>query len=546
MDNKIDILVVDDRPENLLLLEHILADQGYNIIKAGSGEQALALLLDYDIALVLLDVQMSGMNGYETAELMRGMAKTQHVPIIFVTAISEEKKHIYKGYQVGAIDFLFKPLDPDILRCKVHIFAELHCQRRLIETQNKRLEELATTDSLTGLCNRRVFLDAVKRECGRSQRHSDPTSIAFFDLDRFKSINDSHGHGFGDRVLKELADVLRHGSRVSDLPCRYAGDEFALLMPNTSSPEAVLTTDRIRQQFCDLIIDTDTWSLKASITGGVSTCDAGSQIEAEELVRRADEAMYSAKVNGGNCVQAWNSDCSQQTETDDTETIRALRAKMDRMASMSQEMLIRSVRSLVEALDARDPYTRSHSHNVTHFATGIARKMNLASEQLSLIRRAAIVHDIGKIGIPDSILRKPGSLSQTERSRMEDHVIIGVRILDPLHTMNDELPIVRSHHERMDGQGYPYGLAGDEIPLGGRILCVADAFDAITSNRVYRPGRSIARAIEVLTSDQGKQFDVDVVDALLEWIGEYGDPEQLTVTDMLVAKTTVSVPHTGL
>jgi putative nucleotidyltransferase with HDIG domain len=214
---------------------------------------------------------------------------------------------------------------------------------------------------------------------------------------------------------------------------------------------------------------------------------------------------------------------------------------MDRMASMSQEMFIRSVRSLVEALDARDPYTRSHSRNVTHFATGIARKMNLASEQLSLIRRAAIVHDIGKIGIPDSILRKPGSLSETERSRMEDHVIIGVRILDQLHTMNDELPIVRSHHERMDGQGYPYGLAGDEIPIGGRILCVADAFDAITSNRVYRPARSIARAIEALTSEQGKQFDVDVINALLEWIGDFGDPEKLTVTDMLAAKTNASV-----
>ncbi len=541
MDTNIDILVVDDKPENLLLLEHILADQGYNIIKAGSGEEALARLLDYDIALVLLDVQMPGMNGYETAELMRGTAKTQHIPIVFVTAISEEKKHIFKGYQAGAIDFLFKPLDPDILRCKVRIFAELYCQRRLIENQNKQLEELATTDSLTGLSNRRVFIEATKRECNRSIRNPDPLSIAFFDMDRFKSINDSYGHGFGDRVLKDLAKVLRDGCRVSDLPCRYAGDEFALLMPNTSSQEAVLTADRIRQQFGDLIIDTDNWSLKASITGGVSTCEAGSEIAAEELIRRADEAMYAAKVKGRNCVQGWSSDCGLQTQTNDTETVRDLRVKMDRMASMSQEMFIRSVRSLVEALDARDPYTRSHSRNVTHFATGIARKMNLPSEQLSLIRRAAIVHDIGKIGIPDSILRKPGSLSQTERSRMEDHVIIGVRILEQLHTMNEELPIVRSHHERWDGQGYPYGLAGEEIPIGGRILCVADAFDAMTSNRVYRPARSVASAIEALTSAQGKQFDVEVINALVEWINQFGNHDRMTITDMLAVKSITSV-----
>ncbi len=541
MDNNIDILVVDDRPENLLLLQHILADQGYNIINAGSGDEALALLLDHDIALVLLDVQMPGMDGFETAELMRGAAKTQHVPIVFVTAIGEEKKHISKGYQAGAVDFLFKPLDPDILRCKVRIFGELYRQRRLIVAQNKQLEELATTDSLTGLCNRRAFLDAIKRECDRSVRNPDPISVAFFDLDRFKTINDTHGHGFGDRVLKELAKVLGDGCRISDFPCRYAGDEFALLMPNTSSQDALLTADRIRRQFSDLIIDADAWSFRASITGGVSTCDAGAEIEAEELVRRADEAMYAAKVQGRNRVLAWSPDCTEQTEVDDTETVRDLRERMDRMASMSREIFIRSVRSLVEALDARDPYTRSHSRNVTHFATGIARKMNLPSEQIRLIRRAAIVHDIGKIGIPDSILRKPGALSQSERSRMEEHVIIGVRILEQLHTMNEELPIVRSHHERWDGKGYPYGLAGEEIPIGGRILCAADAFDAITSNRVYRPARSVALAIDALNSEQGKQFDTEVIDALLEWIRQFGDPDRMTITDMLTERSTASV-----
>ena len=541
MDTNIDILVVDDRPNNLLLLQHILAGQGYNIINAGSGEEALALLLDHDIALVLLDVQMPGMDGYETAELMRGTAKTQNIPIVFVTAISEEKNHIFKGYQAGAVDFLFKPIDPDILRCKVRIFGELYRQRRLIQVQNKQLEELATTDPLTGLCNRRAFFDAIKRECDRSVRNPDPISVAFFDLDRFKTINDTHGHGFGDRVLIELARVLRDGCRVSDLPCRYAGDEFALLMPNTSSQEGLLTADRIRQQFSDLIIDADAWSFRASITGGVCTCGAGEEIAAEELVRRADEAMYAAKVQGRNRVLAWSPDCTEQTEVDNTETVRDLREKMDRMKSMSQEMFIRSVKSLVEALDARDPYTRSHSRNVTYFATGIARKMNLSSDQVSIIRRAAIVHDIGKIGTPDSILRKPGNLSQSERSRMEEHVIIGMRILEQLHSLNEELPIVRSHHERWDGQGYPYGLAGEEIPIGGRILCVADTFDAITSNRVYRPARSVALAIDALNSEQGKQFDPEVIDALVEWIRQFGDPGRMTITDMLAERSTASV-----
>ena len=177
---------------------------------------------------------------------------------------------------------------------------------------------------------------------------------------------------------------------------------------------------------------------------------------------------------------------------------------------------------------------------VTHFATCIAQTLGLPSEEVEVVRRAAVVHDIGKIGVPDSVLRKPGPMSASERRLMEEHVMIGVRILEQLHTMNHELPIVRAHHERWDGGGYPSGLAGSDIPQGARILVLADAFDAITSNRVYRRARSVSDAVEILIRERAKHFAPAEADALLSWVHSFGDPEKLTVTDLLASDALVT------
>jgi putative nucleotidyltransferase with HDIG domain len=181
-------------------------------------------------------------------------------------------------------------------------------------------------------------------------------------------------------------------------------------------------------------------------------------------------------------------------------------------------MFIQSIWGLAQALEARDPYTKSHSENVMRYAVGIAETLGTGQADVHLIRRAAMMHDIGKIGVPDAVLRKPGDLNQGDREVMERHPLIAIRILDQMRFLEREMPIVRHHHERWDGGGYPDGIAGPAIPTGARILAVADAFDAITSNRIYRNARGLPDAVNVLTEESGKQFDPEAADAMRRWI----------------------------
>ena len=190
----------------------------------------------------------------------------------------------------------------------------------------------------------------------------------------------------------------------------------------------------------------------------------------------------------------------------------------------------------VRALDARDPYTKCHSENVTRYAVGIAETKGIAGEELEIIRRAAMIHDVGKMGLPDAILRKPGRLSSEERRDMEKHPVIAVRILKQMNSLEREIPIVRHHHERWDGKGYPDGLRAEEIEPGARILAVADAFDAITCTRLYHEARSLEQAMQILAENAGTQFDPKAVEAMQAWVRQVaGDcgRENITPQDLL-------------
>jgi putative nucleotidyltransferase with HDIG domain len=202
--------------------------------------------------------------------------------------------------------------------------------------------------------------------------------------------------------------------------------------------------------------------------------------------------------------------------------VENLQTEITALSLQSKETFVQSTQGLVQALEARDAYTKSHSVNVTRYAVAIAETMNVAAEGVAVIRSAAIVHDIGKIGVPDAILRKPDPLSPDEQRTMAEHVLIGARILGRMRFLEHEIPIVRHHHERWDGRGYPDGLAREAIPIGARILAVADTLDAITSDRPYRAARPLWEAVQILLEQSGSQFDPAVVDALVEWLVRIG------------------------
>lgn len=318
----INVLIVDDRPENLLVLEGLLEDLQCNIIKASSGNEALGLMLEYDFALVLLDVQMPGMDGFETAELMRSSERTRNIPILFVTAIYKEQKYIFKGYEIGAVDYLFKPIESVVLRSKVNVFLELNKQKRLLEEQaesirqklnevlelqeaNKKLQSLSRVDGLVGIPNRRSFDEYLQIHWRDSIRDMKPISVIMIDIDYFKDYNDHYGHLQGDECLIKVAERLMSSfKRPMDFIARYGGEEFVAILPETHGEGAIFIAEMVRKNIEELSITHEYSEVSSFVTIslGVHTLIPNSSDSYETFIRNADKALYEAKFLGRNRV----------------------------------------------------------------------------------------------------------------------------------------------------------------------------------------------------------------------------------------------------
>jgi diguanylate cyclase (GGDEF)-like protein len=316
MTENVPILVVDDLPQNITAIEAVIDDMGFEIITASSGNDALRLSLKHDFALILLDVQMPRMNGFEVARLIRSNPKTNHFPIIFVTAGIKDLINQIEGYETGAVDYLMKPFEPVILRSKVKVFRDLYLQRKVIERFYNNLEQLveertaelkqanetithlAATDELTELNNRRFFNGCLAAAISAARRHAYHLSMIMIDLDHFKAVNDTYGHSAGDLVLKTFADLLREMLRAEDVAARWGGEEFIILLPLTASDAAAALAERIRAAFEQQSDSASTTLLSASF--GVVQLQESDDVDT--FIRRADAALYRAKREGRNRV----------------------------------------------------------------------------------------------------------------------------------------------------------------------------------------------------------------------------------------------------
>ncbi len=368
----------------------------------------------------------------------------------------------------------------------------------LLSVENRDLASKSVADPLTGLYNHRFFHERASAELSRADRAREPLSLALLDLDRFADVNNMFGHQVGDRYLGWVAEVLRDVVRTSDLTCRVGGDEFGLIMPSTTAGEA----REVCQRLCDAIktggpVDDS----PVSFSVGIATYpEHGS--EAEGLIAHADGALYWAKHKGRDTVVVF-----------DTDTVEYLSAEA-RALRIKEQSYLHMVEVLAAAVDARDSYTQDHSRNVASLARRIAQMMGLSERHVSLIESAGLLHDVGKIGIPDAILRKTDELTSEEKTLIRRHPELSRQILCAA-PFTEVLPWILSHHERWDGNGYPAGLCGDEIPVEARILTVSDAFDAMISDRPYRKAMTVERALDEMRAESGTQFDPEIVDVLL-------------------------------
>jgi diguanylate cyclase (GGDEF)-like protein len=381
--------------------------------------------------------------------------------------------------------------------------------RDRIERLVRRLTDAARTDPLTGLLNRRAFEEAFEVELERSRRSGRGLSVLAGDLDGFKLINDRLGHAAGDQALERLADDLEKWKRRIDVAARIGGEEFALLLPETDERGAFLVAERLRRAVLRTFADEP---LPLTISFGLATWPEHGD-EAELLLRAADQALYAAKDMGKDRSVIYSAEV----------------ASMIGREADGGELQLATLVSLAEALDIRDTGSSRHSQTVARYARMTAEELGLPPERVERIRVAGILHDVGKVGISDRLLTKPGPLDDDEWQEIHTHPQMAARLL-ARPDFADLRSWIGSHHERPDGHGYPDGLVGDEIPLEARVLAVADAFEAMTADRVYRHALGEEAARAELIGGAGTQFDARVVDALLGAIDRERRSDAATVT----------------
>ncbi len=524
------VLAVDDSPTDLALLKVHLQKMGLTALLTQNAKMGIAMALSEHPDLILLDVLMPELDGFEVCRRLKADVRTSSIPVIFLSGNKPSDNKI-AGLELGAIDYITKPFDPVELRARIGIIL------KMTELQEKLLS-LANTDELTCLVKRRYFFDILEREIFQAKIKGNVLSLMILDLDHFKSVNDTYGHLGGDMVLKQMGKIIKENIYPLDLAARYGGEEFIVLMPETPREKALKAAEKLRE-----IIDSHHWIIsneRISVTTsvGLVSIDPSNLLDSSDIIKKADTALYAAKKQGRNCVVSWDKVNFDENMTiiPENPEFHELQAKLALLARQLHSHVLGTVSAFIETIKVvvKDSHITQHAENAKFYAVAIAEEMGLSTELKERIAIAALLHDLGKISIPDHILQKSTPLTEQDWQIIKQHPIVSTRILASIRNFSLELDIIRHHHERFDGTGYPDALKGREIPIGARVLSVADVFDAMTSDRPYRSAKSCETTLKEIADCSGSQFDPDVIIAFHKAYEKHKEEWHLAAKECLV------------
>jgi diguanylate cyclase (GGDEF)-like protein len=386
----------------------------------------------------------------------------------------------------------------------------------------KEISEKANKDFLTGLNNHGYFKEILEKEVAVAKENDQPLCLVLLDIDDFKKYNDLYGHIQGDHLLQEFGQLVKAASEAENYPvARYGGEEFSIIMPNTTPQRANSFMNELRKKTNDTYFE-GVESLPygcLSFSAGIAECEKETY-NISELLNKADQAMYAAKDQGKNLVQIFNQYSEYSVQR-----------------SLSLEKELEEAEQQLRIFLSKDVYTYRHSKRVYQYAVNFSRMVSLSDYERKTLILGALIHDIGKIEIPRDLLQKKGKLEPHEWEIMKKHVTWGKEIISVNKSLEDLIPLVELHHERYDGNGYPYGLKGKSIPKLARILCVIDSFDAMTTERPYQKTKTFSEAFIELRACSGKQFDPQFIEPFIAMIKQHDDSrEELEEESVLVTR----------
>lgn len=533
----IDVCIIEHDPGvRAELLQRLLSEQ-FSVVEAQDGREGFAQVSRHHPRVVIAALQAPKLGGFRICRLVRADPSLDGTYVIVVASeLSRQTRHdVLNG---GADDIVAKPYDYEELLARVR-------NGLRVSNLQERLRETALTDGLTGLWNHVHFRNLLDGEFSRARRYGGGVSLAMLDLDHFKVVNDTHGHEVGNRVLQAIARHLERMVRDADIVARYGGEEFVVICPQTSLDEAERLAERIRHTLPDGARIPEHPQLHITATLGVVCSTDPGVHSVTDLINQADQALYLGKAQGRNRV-------ARSDQLDEHAIGKGVQiAEVDRLRKQvlalnmqAKDLCLQSVWSLVQALEARDRYTARQSRNVTAYVMSLAVAAGWPETLRIATANAAMLHNLGKIGVPDRILQKPDALTSEEAVVLRQVPLVTCKILEPLRIFETETLIIRHLRERFDGGGYPDALRATSIPLGSRLLAVAEAFDAMTSDRAYRRRHSIDAAVEEIRAQAGKQFDPQFAELLTQVLEEQRAEWEARIVETVATKD-VALTGTG-